>query len=57
MNHKQTDICTCGCKLKDHDLDGTCYGCFNPPMVFNCEKFKLDNLKYVEEEAKKRKLV
>jgi hypothetical protein len=57
MNYKYSDICLCGCKFGDHDdIEGWCYGCIVPPMVLQCLEFKLDNLKYVEVEAKSRGL-
>ena len=57
MNYKPTDPCMCGCPFKEHDsLDGMCWGCYLPPMDFSCLEFKLDNLKYIEEEAKAREV-
>jgi hypothetical protein len=58
MNYKPTDPCVCGCKFEDHDtLDEVCWGCYYAPMHFSCFNFKLDNLRYIEDAAKRRKLI
>lgn len=64
MDYKLTDICICGHEFGDHDpLEyGYCMECLFSDGLYGdgigeCENFKLDNLKYIEDEAEKRKLV
>jgi hypothetical protein len=64
MNYKASDICVCGHTFLIHDPleGGWCMEClFSDGRYGNgveeCESFKLDNLRYVEDAAKKRKLV
>jgi hypothetical protein len=66
MEYKDYDYCICGHPFNMHDdgeEDGTnwCYECafFPDPdeVVLECQQFKLDNLKYIEEKAKERKLI
>lgn len=57
VDYNPSDPCVCGCAFKEHDeLDKVCWACYMAPFEFNCFEFKLDNLKYVEEEAKRRGL-
>lgn len=64
MDYKDSDICVCGHEFDNHDLDedGWCLVCmfsdgFYGDGVNDCRQFKLDNLKYVEAEAKRKNLI
>ena len=48
--HRQFDIA-------DYMQEACFYGMDEPPKYCNCNKFKLDNLRLIEELAKKRGLV
>jgi len=64
VKYKDSDICVCGHRFDDHDChtDGYCLECLFSDGIYGdgvdeCQGFKLDNLKYVEDKAKKRKLL
>jgi hypothetical protein len=62
MKYKKTDWCICGHIFDDHyfgQISGKaiCNECIILDREFDTHEFKLDNLRYIEDEAKKRKLV
>jgi len=64
VDYKDTDICICGHPFENHNCheDSFCLEClFSDGLYGNgekeCDCFKLDNLRYIEDEAKKQGLI
>jgi hypothetical protein len=64
MNYKATDLCVCGHSFDDHSCndDGICLECIFSHGIYGdgeeeCESFRLDNLRYIEDEAKRQGLI
>jgi hypothetical protein len=54
MKYNDGDFCVCGHSYRSHWID---YATWCMACPTKCKEFKLDNLKYVEDEAKRRGLV
>jgi hypothetical protein len=64
VDYKGSDPCLCGHPFEDHSSfeDGYCIECMFSDGLYgdgfaDCEQFKLDNLKYIENKAKEQGLI
>jgi hypothetical protein len=64
VDYDDSDFCICGHQFEAHDCneDGICVECLFSDGTYGngtdeCEKFQLDNLKYIENKAKEQGLI